>query len=1082
MGHSHRPNIKKFSTPSRTPVAGTAPHHNSKKRVTPLVYLGGGRTLTQARVPPLFGQAGIRGDRLEDSDPNADPFLQPPAAAPASDPSGTDYEFTVEELDGGTTTQLGGAPSRYAQKRQTQTNRWLHTVLPRLVPIFMDLMATTRDLRNVDRVVVEEPSCACSHDELLGRGKTKHIAVTLYWMPLTKKAALEDITIRICPCSPAASQLVQRGFFPCSPLEPSVAIGLHVLEFARKLFLNLPPNNTAISTTLEEVLDDMGYKLSNRNALRRRFGNALEWYSAMRDLTTAKIDAAISSARHSLAPEAPETPRAVNTPLPHSSPAPTPLSSPTKRRRADTPPPDSSPPSSPPASPSKRRRQRPPSPSSSPPPSRAEYPFNLPEERTRPSEYLRAICPACFGGKWENAAMVLKALVNGDACFTHSRNKGNGTIDPARHHPSTIFVSTDVTDTMDAYVESIRPSRHAAADDEGEPEDDHFEDPRLPVPKSVLDECESSFVAADERRIKSSTKFFDDTGLMALTCRHDHPLFVVNMKSAGEKQANMLALLQMLFSHLPRDFVVGFLYDIVCQLERSLRKWNFFPPEYMERLRFAVSVLHAFGHNWVCQLQYHPRRRRLFGLSDGEGCERFWHSISKLIAYLRVCGYHRRLYVLDTQIRHLRQASVGRLGMWLGRRWVHMKEKQREAKEEFEACGHSRELLEVEHRKQVEAQTKPLPKRSKTAGKVAVEAIIRRRQAVAVLKKRIARLEDTVMDLDADAEDVRRAQDDLRTAQEKLKKDEATLKRKEKVLGVQDRANLAHLTTSKFIAKKMNARALKHRLREKLRNRKFELDRVERTYRRKKKTEHKLKIHIEDAVARRDPGIQTLVRQYNSLCKDMNKLVKERKAPRNSIPPAPIDPKAIWGLDVDDEIWQDVGLDDADEEAEPPLWLKDDTVRSGIKAMLVLDRCEEEQARVVHECRALRYWLAEEWEAVASATAEADDKEDFGLLYQLELRRQELCKLCASWSASIRGIPFNTDDLPPWGPSEDELRAVRLEDRNAKTASREGEEDDEDEVEGGGEEEEHPVEDIEAFQRAEVYAENTVDSYLDVEF
>ncbi|KAK7008483.1 hypothetical protein R3P38DRAFT_3324595 [Favolaschia claudopus] len=1026
MGHSHRPNIKKFSTPSRTPVAGTAPHHNSKKRVTPLVYLGGGRTLTQARVPPLFGQAGIRGDRLEDSDPNADPFLQPPAAAPASDHSGTDYEFTVEELDGGTTTQLGGAPSRYAQKRQTQTNHWLHTVLPRLVPIFMDLMATTRDLRNVDRVVVEEPSCACSHDELLGRGKTKHIAVTL-----VRWTSLEDITIRICPCSPAASQLVQRGFFPCSPLEPSVAIGLHVLEFARKLFLNLPPNNTAISTTLEEVLDDMGYKLSNRNALRRRFGNALEWYSAMRDLTTAKIDAAISSARDSLAPEAPETPRAVNTPLPHSSPAPTPLSSPTKRRRADTPPPDSSPPSSPPASPSKRR-------------------LNI---------YGPSVPPASEG--------------NGRMRRWYSRRW---------HHPSTIFVSTDVTDTMDAYVESIRPSRHAAADDEGEPEDDHFEDPRLPVPKSVLDECESSFVAADERRIKSSTKFFDDTGLMALTCRHDHPLFVVNMKSAGEKQANMLALLQMLFSHLPRDFVVGFLYDIVCQLERSLRKWNFFPPEYMERLRFAVSVLHAFGHNWVCQLQYHPRRRTLFGLSDGEGCERFWHSISKLIAYLRVCGYHRRLYVLDTQIRHLRQASVGRLGMWLGRRWVHMKEKQREAKEEFEACGHSRELLEVEHRKQVEAQTKPLPKRSKTAGKVAVEAIIRRRQAVAVLKKRIARLEDTVMDLDADAEDVRRAQDDLRTAQEKLKKDEATLKRKEKALGVQDRANLAHLTTSKFIAKKMNARALKHRLREKLRNRKFELDRVERTYRRKKKTEHKLKIHIEDAVARRDPGIQTLVRQYNSLCKDMNKLVKERKAPKNSIPPAPIDPKAIWGLDVDDEIWQDVGLDDADEEAEPPLWLKDDTVRSGIKAMLVLDRCEEEQARVVHECRALRYWLAEEWDVVASAIAEADDNDDLGLKHQLLLRRTELCKLCASWSTAIRGIPFKVEGLPPWGPSDDELRAVRLDDKNAKTLARDVDEDDDEEVEADGEEEELPIEDIEAFQRAEVYAENTVDSYLDVEF
>ncbi|KAK6971788.1 hypothetical protein R3P38DRAFT_3336656 [Favolaschia claudopus] len=794
MGPSHRPNIKKFSTPSRTPVAGTAPHHNSKAP-TPLVYLAGNRTLTQARVPPLFGQAGIRGDRLPDTED--DPFLAPPAPPPRHRPPRITTS-ACHELDAGMPPQVD---SRYAQKRQTQTNRWLHTVLPRLVPHFYGFIGDKR--------------------------ATCGIWTASWW----RSHVLEEIVIRICPCSPAASQLVKRGFFPCSPLEPSVAIGLHILEFARKLFLNLPPNNTVISTTLEEVLDDMGYKLSNRNALRRRFGNALEWYSAMRDLTAAKIDAAISTARESLAAEAPETP-------PPSAP-----SSPTKRRRPDTPPPDSSPPSSPPASPSKRRRQRAPSPSPST--------SSLPEERTRPSEYLRWLCPACFGGKWENPSMKIAGI---------RRNIGervHGSCAPA----SVLCLRFD--------GESIRPSTtRGGSDEDGEPEDDHFEDPRLP----------SSFVAADERRIKSSTRFLDDTGLMALTCRHDHPLFVVNMKSAGEKQSNMLALLQMLFSHLPGTLVVGFLYDIVCQLERLVE-------EYMERMEFAVSVLHAFGHNWVCQLQYHPRRRTLFGLSDGEGCERFWHSISKLIAYLRVCGYHRRLYTLDTQIRHLRNASIGRLGACGERRRNYST-----------SAGTRASLLEEEHRKQVAAQTKPLPKRSRTAGKLAVEAIIRRRQAVGVLNKRITRLEETVMDLDADAEDVRRAQEDLKTAREKLKKDTATLKRKEKALGVEDRANLAHLTKSKFIAKRMNARAIKHRLREKLRARKFELDRVERTYRRKKKTEHKLKTHIEDAV-----------RQYNTLCKEMKKLVKERKAPKNSIPPAPIDPKAIWGLDVDDEIWQDVG-------------------------------------------------------------------------------------------------------------------------------------------------------------------------------
>ena len=53
---------------------------------------------------------------------------------------------------------------------------------------------------------------------------------------------------------------------------------------------------------------------------------------------------------------------------------------------------------------------------------------------------------------------------------------------------------------------------------------------------------------------------------------------------------------------------------------------------------FQSLVFHAFGHQWPCQVIYHPRKCKGFGFSDGEGCEQFWHSISKLIAHLRVCG------------------------------------------------------------------------------------------------------------------------------------------------------------------------------------------------------------------------------------------------------------------------------------------------------------------------------------------------------------------------------------------------------------------------------------------------------------
>jgi Kyakuja-Dileera-Zisupton transposase len=179
-----------------------------------------------------------------------------------------------------------------------------------------------------------------------------------------------------------------------------------------------------------------------------------------------------------------------------------------------------------------------------------------------------------------------------------------------------------------------RPSRRARVDTLNE-EDGYEGD--LRVPTSVLDGCEASFTAADAAREKASTQFFDDTALMALLCRHDRVLWIANMHSAGEKRHYALVLLEMLFQHLPQNFTVGALYDISCQLHRTCIKWEFLD-RYLDHLIFAISVFHAFGHRWACQLVYHPRKCEGFGLSDGEGCERFWHSISKLIAYLRVCG------------------------------------------------------------------------------------------------------------------------------------------------------------------------------------------------------------------------------------------------------------------------------------------------------------------------------------------------------------------------------------------------------------------------------------------------------------
>lgn len=184
-----------------------------------------------------------------------------------------------------------------------------------------------------------------------------------------------------------------------------------------------------------------------------------------------------------------------------------------------------------------------------------------------------------------------------------------------------------------------RGKRPAPTEDEDDAPDDEIE-PGLAVPKSVLDGCEKSFIAADERREKASTTYFADTGLMALLCRHDKVLWLVNMVSAGERQYYAFALLDRLFRHLPLTWRMGILYDIGCSIDRSCKKWGFLA-EWQDHIVFVIAVFHAYGHQWPCQCVYHPRKCMGFGLTDGEGCERFWALLQKLIPGLRVTGVSR---------------------------------------------------------------------------------------------------------------------------------------------------------------------------------------------------------------------------------------------------------------------------------------------------------------------------------------------------------------------------------------------------------------------------------------------------------
>lgn len=250
------------SSPSYLPVAGpSVPHHLRKVRSSirdrPDVYLANGRTLVQPRLPPLFGHVGLverpvgrRDADVSERNTDAgydDPFL----LAPQRTPPPADRTL-------------------HRRKREAQWRRWQGEVLPNLLPHFVRVMHQTKSFRDYDDLEIPARSCAC----ISKKCKVAVVRFTCKWSLFIWNtfvtdcpvlcAAVDDLELRVCACSPAAVQLMDAGAFPCAPLSPSLAVDLRVLEFAMNLFVQIAPNNTALTTTLERVLGSMGFQLEHQ--------------------------------------------------------------------------------------------------------------------------------------------------------------------------------------------------------------------------------------------------------------------------------------------------------------------------------------------------------------------------------------------------------------------------------------------------------------------------------------------------------------------------------------------------------------------------------------------------------------------------------------------------------------------------------------------------------------------------------------------------------------------------------------------------------------------------------------------------
>lgn len=106
----------------------------------------------------------------------------------------------------------------------------------------------------------------------------------------------------------------------------------------------------------------------------------------------------------------------------------------------------------------------------------------------------------------------------------------------------------------------------------------------------------------------------------------------------------------------------------------------------------------------------------------------------------------------------------------------------------------------------------------KNHGKSAVEEAVQLRKSCDVAQDHVADLHKRIMDTSSAPWETATAELELETALQVLCKAEAKVKQKEEGLGVTAMQQLRHLIRSPFLAKKMNARALKIRICERLRS------------------------------------------------------------------------------------------------------------------------------------------------------------------------------------------------------------------------------------------------------------------------
>ena len=92
-------------------------------------------------------------------------------------------------------------------------------------------------------------------------------------------------------------------------------------------------------------------------------------------------------------------------------------------------------------------------------------------------------------------------------------------------------------------------------------------------------------------------------------------------------------------------------------------QYDILPEDVVGHLCFATTAMHAYGHEWACQLVFNPHLSVRLSLTDGEGTERLWSCMIKLIGIEHLSLVRLSLTLIVANLNQLFKSSNAAFGL-----------------------------------------------------------------------------------------------------------------------------------------------------------------------------------------------------------------------------------------------------------------------------------------------------------------------------------------------------------------------------------------------------------------------------------